>query len=226
MLFHSTFTQEEIEKYLIACPSSTKCPSTIAVKRAHDKVVHQMPLAEFEHYFKITYRPYLTFDNQKMFQWMLTQCPYLLRFPQIAEENHALFKRYQQAIEAAELAPMSIHWINPIKGYGAFAEKALDKGEFVGEYTGLIRPLSRLKKRTNVYCFHYPTRLWSFQYIAIDAEKLGNLTRFFNHNDEPNLEPHCLVDRNLLHTVFLAKRAITPGEELTFNYDPDCYLKH
>ncbi len=212
------FTREEMAKYLAATPSRNLCPATILIQRAHDHKPHPVPLEEIEHYFKITYRPFLTFPSQELFNWTLGQCPYLLRNARLAEENHALFKLHQHALDTAYLVPMSIRWINPIKCYGAFAEETLEQGEFIAEYTGLVRRLSRLNKETNPYCFHYPTRFWSFHYVAIDAEKQGNLSRFFNHSNEPNLQPHCLVDCNLLHTVFVAKRTIARGEELTFNY--------
>lgn len=210
------FSSDEITKYLSNSPSQG--PVTILLQRAHDHKSHPISLEEFETYFKITYRQHLTFPSEKMFYWLLRQCPYLLRCSKLAEENQALFKRHQQAIDTAQLAPMSIRWINPIKRYGAFAEETLKQGEFVAEYTGLVRRLSRLTKETNPYCFHYPTRFWSFHYAAIDSERQGNLSRFFNHSEEPTLQPHCLVDRNLLHTVFIAKRTIAKGEELTFNY--------
>jgi hypothetical protein len=51
--------------------------------------------------------------------------------------------------------------------------------------------------------------------FMLDAEKQGNLTRFINHSDSPNLEAKTRADGQI---VFVAKRNIYFGEELTFNY--------
>jgi hypothetical protein len=178
----------------------------------------KMPLAEVEKLFGFTYRSSLTFPSYDEFVWTLRQCPYLLRSARVAEENHSLYERYCRQVEESVIPPASIRWINAIKNYGLVADQDIALGAFLGEYVGLVRRLSRLHKDVNAYCFHYPTKLWSLHYCAIDALKYGNIMRFANHDIEGNMIPQCLVDGGLLHTVFFASREITAGEELTFNY--------
>ncbi|MCB1119884.1 MAG: SET domain-containing protein-lysine N-methyltransferase, partial [Chlamydiia bacterium] len=91
-------------------------------------------------------------------------------------------------------------------------------GDFIGAYTGLVHTLT--EQEQNPYCFHYPTTFFFSQVLAIDAAKEGNLLRFLNHSNTPNLQPAWGMDRNLLHLTFFTNRPIEKGEQLTFNYGP------
>ncbi|VDM55627.1 unnamed protein product [Angiostrongylus costaricensis] len=60
------------------------------------------------------------------------------------------------------------------------------------------------------------------QYV-VDASRMGNVTRYFNHacGDVANLEAVPLFSRGNLLTnnmIFFTRRSISRGEELTFSY--------
>lgn len=180
------------------------------------------PIQEIEKIFHFTYRPHLLFRNMKEFIRTINACPYLLKIGKFGEENRLLGREMRGSLSRGAQAKVSVRWIDPIFGYGLFCEEKLTEGQYIGEYSGLIRPVNRLISNINDYCFHYPTRFFSlWPYLVIDSEKEGNLMRFLNHSDEPNLRPVCLVDRGLLHLCFFANREIAQGEELTFNYGND-----
>ncbi len=181
--------------------------------------------SEFESFFHLHYLSRLKFSSYPFMKKVIKNCPYLLRNKVTAESNLELGAFYRSFLAAGYIADISIRWIDPSYGYGLFAETPLTKGTYIGEYTGLVRQLHRLKPDHNAYCFHYPTRLWSLKYLIIDALTEGNELRFANHSDDPSMEPACLVDRGLLHLVFFAKKEVRAGEQLTFDYGQDYWKK-
>lgn len=185
----------------------------------------ELPLEGFEKALNFRYHPFLTFPSYSFFIKILKQCPYILRCSSIATDNYAWEKIYHYEVAEGKLGPIYIKWIHQDIGYGAFADVKILEGQFVGEYTGIVRQLQRNHPDQNPYCFHYPTKWWSLSYFVVDSLKKGNLTRFFNHSNQPNLKPLCLVDRRLLHLVFVANREIQQGEELTFDYGEDYWSK-
>lgn len=185
----------------------------------------ELSLNAFEQTLNFRYRSSLTFSSYSLLREVIHQCPYLLRCPSLTSDNYAWTKHFQNELDFEKIAPISIRWIDSVIGYGAFAEKEIRVGAYVGEYTGVVRHLSRLHSDHNPYCFHYPTRFWSLKYFVIDSMREGNFTRFVNHSQHPNLDPLCLVDRGLLHQIFIANKVIKPGEQLTFNYGDDYWIK-
>jgi hypothetical protein len=189
-----------------------------------DKPV-ELSLSGFEKGLGFRYRPYLTFSSYSSLQEVVGQCPYILRNRIIARENYEWNKSFRKELSEGLTAPLFIKWIDPILGYGAFTSEEIPSGTFVGEYTGIVRRLYRRHPDQNPYCFHYPTKLWSLKYYTVDSMKEGNITRFINHSSRPNLLPICVVDRKLLHLVFVAGRTIKTGEQLTFDYGNDYWRK-
>lgn len=76
---------------------------------------------------RIAYRPLLGFDP-------LT-APYYI---ENREEMDLLASRYGDEIRAARIGPVFIGPTDNM-GLGLFALRALEKGEFIGEYTGIVR---------------------------------------------------------------------------------------
>jgi len=187
--------------------------------------IELLSVAEVEQAFNITYRPFLTFPSYHALQDVVRSCPYILRSHYLAKENYAWGHLYEHPIQRGQLADVYIRWIDDVLGYGLFADKDLHPGVFVGEYTGIVRRLYRRHPDPNAYCLHYPTKFWSWKYYAIDALHEGNLTRFINHSDDPNLQPLCTVQRGLLHQIFVTKRAVKADTQLTFDYGVDYWQK-
>lgn len=187
--------------------------------------VQQIDQKKYKTLFGADYLPHLKFESYQEFKRVIHNCPLMLKYLPIGEENRKLGKQYRQEIASGFVADSVICWIDPRIGYGLFAGRDLEEGCFVGEYTGVVRQLSRLHPDHNAYCMHYPTRFFSWNYYMVDSFQEGNETRFINHSDTPNLTPVCLMDRGLLHLVFLANQHIKKGKELTFNYGADFWRK-
>lgn len=173
------------------------------------------PLVDFENQFSITYRESLTFTSYSHLIETIHNCPYVLRSHFLAKDNYYWAEKYAHQLDSSTIGPVYVKWIDHTIGYGLCALEDIPQGAYIGEYTGCVREIA---SNPNAYCFHYPTRWWSWKKCVIDALKEGNILRFINHSENPNLQPFCLVNRRLLHFVFIAKRDISKGTELTFTY--------
>lgn len=200
-------------------------PSSVKIQdKGADQVV-SLTVEEFEKTFNLVYRPFLVFESYTQLVEVIRSCPYLLRSQRLAKENYEWGRLYSKELATGTIADVSIRWINESMGYGVFAEADIPEGSFIGEYTGVVRRLYRRYPNPNAYCFRYPTRLWSLKYFAIDALHESNVLRFINHSDRPNLLPLCAVDRRLLHQLLFANRLIPKGQQLTFDYGPDYWVR-
>lgn len=195
-----------------------KLPHHFLVQKKGESSPNLLSRSAFEEFFGITYRPYLYFPSYSTLRRVVNNCPYILRSKRLASENYKWFKSYEAQIAKGETAPIAIKWINDHIGYGTFAAADIAAGDFIGEYTGLVKRLYRRRKDSNPYCFHYPTRFWSLKYYAINALGAGNVMRFANHSNRPNLLPLCAVDKGILHMIFVAVEDIAKGKELVFRY--------
>lgn len=223
------FTALEIAKYLgkyqAAALLGYQLPVTFRLQPNGAKMPVELSLNGFEKSLGFHYRPFLTFSSYAFFGEVINQCPYILRSSTIASDNYEWEAKYHHEVVDGKTAPIVIKWIDPVLGYGAFATEDIKKGDFVVEYAGVVRQLSRKHPDQNPYCFHYPTKWWSLKYMTVDSMREGNVSRFINHCLHPNLKPLCLVGRGLLHLVFIAQHMIMKGEQLTFDYGEDYWVK-
>lgn len=95
-------------------------------------------------------------------------------------------------------------------GLGLFAIAEFKKGDLVIEYTGEKITETEANRRGGKYLFELNDN-WT-----IDGKGRENTARYLNHSCKPNCYPE--LDENEEHIFIFAKRAIKPGEELTYNY--------
>ncbi|KAI7829090.1 hypothetical protein BX661DRAFT_142495 [Kickxella alabastrina] len=120
------------------------------------------------------------------------------------------------------------------KGWGARALRPLRRGEYVCRYTGELITYEDSTLRdvdnTSTYLFDldHEITLEDSNRFAIDAQKFGNISHFFNHSCEPNLVIRAAyinhLDQRLHELAFFACRDVKLGEELTFDYSPSIAL--
>lgn len=96
--------------------------------------------------------------------------------------------------------------------WGVFAMERIPMRRKVMEYTG--EKLNRLetKRRSDERALHYLFTLNS--YWTIDGAVGGSGAEFVNHSCDPNLWVWICRD----HILYMSRRAIEPGEELTIDY--------
>ncbi len=131
-----------------------------------------------------------------------------------------LIKKYGAFLDQGYVAPLSIKWCGPEMGYGVFADRDLKQGEMIGEYTGVLKKEESVVGR-NAYLFTYPSTATSSaeqSRFVVDAAKEGNITRFVNHSDSPNVEVVEVPRGNTWHVVYRTAAPIKKGEQLFISY--------
>ena len=119
-----------------------------------------------------------------------------------------------------------------IQGKGVFAREFIPKGTKLTWYKGEIITKAETERRGNanhseegdVYIFTLDDK------FDIDATRLGNDARFFNHSCGPNCEATIYEDDDPYDIQIWIEsiQDIQPGEELTYNYgyETDDYTQH
>jgi len=103
-----------------------------------------------------------------------------------------------------------------IHRWGVYTEEFIPKGHKIIEYTGERcnrRETARRAEQPMNYMFSLNS------YWALDGSVGGSGAEFINHSCEPNTRSWIVKD----HILYMAKRDIQPGEELTIDYhfEPD-----
>ena len=105
---------------------------------------------------------------------------------------------------------------SPIQGFGAWAVRPIRKGARIVEYLGERITSDEADQRYDDDDSEHPHILLFTvdDDTVIDAGVNGNDARFVNHSCAPNCET--VVEKGRVWIV--ARRAIAPGEELTYDY--------
>ena len=110
-------------------------------------------------------------------------------------------------------------------GQGLRTTSPISKGTFLCEYVGeIITDEKFLDRMSNVYSKdeHHYTMKFS-QNLVIDAYRMGNVARFANHSCSPNCEFQKWTVDGLPRMCMFSLRTIKPGEELTYDYNFQCF---
>lgn len=145
------------------------------------------------------------------------------------KENRALFKglcsRYGKQIAAGQLAPLYIRKVSDTVGYGVFAAKRLREADFIGEYAGVVQPETAGTGAEengggyeSDYSWYYLDDVPSGPTLEINGRKEGNVLRFVNHGNAPNVAvEHTLYEGQWL-IFFTAAQDIEKDEQLLIDY--------
>ena len=116
-------------------------------------------------------------------------------------------------------APLFVVRDSPIHGRGVFAARKINKGRRIIEYVGeRISPQESEERYDDDRSEHPHILLFTVdEKTIIDGARGGNEAVFFNHSCEPNCEAVNDDGRIFIE----AMRSISPGEELTYDYQLD-----
>jgi len=144
-----------------------------------------------------------------------------------AQHIEELSKKYKADVIAYKLAPMYLQFISSDVGYGIFATRPIEKGEFIGVYTGELRPVrygqSDFKEDVD-YAWYYTVDSADGKKLIIDAKYQGNELRFINHDNYPNTRRIDVIVNGVFYVCYVAQRYIPQGTQLTVHYG-DAYWK-
>jgi SET domain-containing protein len=187
------------------------------VRRGENSLI-EYTVEEFEEATGLKYLSALEFENGTVLERIKTQCSRAARNGMISKESRWLGTLHADKVRNRVLADVSIRWIDETIGYGLFAESDMLKGDFIGEYTGVVRRCNLLFDNTNDYCFAYPTSVLTFKKHVIDSSEKGNQLRYANHSDTPNCEARGILVDGVLHIILQAIQDIPTSSEIRFEY--------
>lgn len=169
----------------------------------------------------IIYRPRARVDWKPLFDVRLDKSPYYI---ENKDEFEALARRYGPEIEQAAMAPIYIRKINKTIGFGVFAARDIRKGDFIGEYAGVIQISG---KHTDCYddagyesdySWYYLDEIKKGPALEINGRKEGNEMRFVNHGERPNLCVEHTLFQGQWVLFFTAAVDIKKDEQLLISY--------
>ena len=180
--------------------------------------VQNLTLPEFKQTMGVDYICELQFATHAIEDKIFQLCEKADRKKWIDPRQKWLGSYYGQDIEQFIVSPTTIAWIDPTFGYGVFANQAIPRHAFVGEYTGIVRKRQFFGRWKNRYCFDYTIGFDRKTPYVIDAKARGNFSRYINHSDHPNLETASVLYKGMMHVIFYAIVDIPQGAQLCYDY--------
>ncbi|KAJ3156907.1 hypothetical protein HDU86_003442 [Geranomyces michiganensis] len=111
-----------------------------------------------------------------------------------------------------------VQWTGDVKKFGVFSSIYIPSGTFLLEYTGALVNHSRSTDYEWSYLSDIPDKSGTPMALGIDAQVVGNIGRFVNHDDTPNSDSVYVPWRNTWRVLYVSVRDIWPGEEVTVSY--------
>lgn len=128
------------------------------------------------------------------------------------------YAHYMDDIHAKRRAPSCVKWVSDKVGFGVFATQDIKAGQFIQEYTGVLR-LPNNNNDDLMYAWTYPAIGQHENNLCLDSKFEGNEIRFVNHSNHPNCSEITLVGHDkLFHVCYVAKFDIKSGQQILVSY--------
>jgi SET domain-containing protein len=101
-------------------------------------------------------------------------------------------------------------------GLGLYATEGIPKGACIIEYVG--KRITREEEETSKSKYLFEIR----KGFTLDGKPKWNKAGYINHSCRPNAETEIYKDR----IYVMARRAIKPGEEITYDYGKEYFDEH
>lgn len=190
----------------------------ICVEREGKRELLSIP--EFEKAMEIAFIPQLDFDFPTLHD-ICKRSQKLHRKGALSREQLWLGQYFRTEILSGFcVSGLAICWIDPVIGWGVFADRDFKEMEFIAEYAGVLRRRHPRADRKNAYCFEYLVAGGVKSPYAIDAREQGGIARFINHSATPNLASALATVDHIPHILFIAKEPIPKGAQLSYDYGP------
>lgn len=173
--------------------------------------------ALFESFPKIEYLLQPLFESVSIFDEVISRTKKAKREDAIPLEKIWMGIYFDKEIQTGTHPKVSIRFINESVGFGVFAEQRIPSCAFAGEYLGVVQERKKKKLKDKIHTVGYTVWEKAKKYI-IDAERMGNFTRFINHSAKPNLSLQSVYWRDIPRMIFVALKEIPEGTQLTFDY--------
>lgn len=174
--------------------------------------------AKFESLRQCGYLPQPLFESEAIFDEILNRTKKAKQEDEIPPEKIWMGIYFDKEIQTGTHPKVSIRFINEEVGFGVFAEQRIPSCAFVGEYRGIVKERKKKELKDKVHCVRYTVWEMGKRRFILDAEKMGNFTRFINHSAKPNLSLQSVYWRGIPRIIFVALKEISEGTQLTFDY--------
>jgi len=189
-----------------------------------EKEGRELSPLEFEKYTGAKWILELDFETFDVFSSIAKKGVELYKKGEMTREQLWLGRYFQKEILSHPQPDIAIRWIDPMIGWGVFAERDFKKMEFIAEYAGKVRK----RKKTDVkngYCFEYVLVSGIYSPYTIDALEQGGIARYINHSARPNLASSLATFENISHIILYVKEPVAKGTQLCYDYGPDYWSK-
>lgn len=183
------------------------------------KVPQTLALRCFTDMFKFQYIDHLEFHCADFLNWSIQKCKKRSAKASIQKENGWNLSLFRRELSTGRVPKISLRYVNPLVGYGIFSDEEISALTYVGEYTGLVRKRHIKSDRLNNFVFGYVIGPYDTPFV-IDAKNKGNLMRFINHSERPNLTSRWLIQGGIGHVILFSNKSIRKGSQLTYDYGP------
>ncbi len=179
----------------------------------------KQPNIEFEDDFsEFDYLPQPIYESREVLHEILEYTSRAKKDDAIGQDRIWMGVYYDKEIQERIHPRLAVRWIDDTVGYGVFARERILPCTFLGEYTGVIQQRKAHHQKESTYTFRYTSWQMGRRKYVIDAEKMGNFTRFINHSDEPSVEALCVYWRGMPRMIFVSLCEIQEGEQIHFDY--------
>lgn len=186
----------------------------------------ELSIREFAALFHITYCHDLQFASFELEKRVRAKFKKEQENKKIEKIRLWLGAYYSAQLSEGAVAPIFIRFIDEQVGYGLFASQELEKGSFIGQYTGLLMRNPYFSSTINDFSFTYPMpKVIIPPRLTINSLCYGNELRLMNHSDLPNCEAIGVFHDGIIKIVIRAIRYIAKGEQLTYDYGPDYWRR-
>ncbi len=141
------------------------------------------------------------------------------------EEFKALSRVYSDSIENSNMAPVYIKKVDDNIGFGVFVAEDIPKGDFIGEYAGVVQVSGKDSGRKmedggyeSDFSWYYLDGIKDSTALEISGRLEGNEMRFINHGIGPNLDVEHTLHNGQWVIFFKAKVDIKKDTQLLISY--------
>lgn len=184
----------------------------------------RLSLEEWEALSGTSFSTALAFDSPLTLEKVIRKTEKLYRKGELSRQQLWFGSFFKKEMDALFLPDVVIRYIDPVFGWGVFADRDFRKMEFIAEYSGVLRKGKR-SDRTNAYCFEYTFANGVKSKYTIDAQDRGGIGRLVNHSTNPNLHSSLATVDFVNHVILITNQMIPKGAQLCYDYGPD-YWSH
>mmetsp|Transcript_10370 Transcript_10370/g.14218 ORF Transcript_10370/g.14218 Transcript_10370/m.14218 type:complete len:247 (+) Transcript_10370:3-743(+) len=208
-------TAFDYAKMMGILPRSTliaSVPAQIKVWNANEKTVEQVPVEAFEDYFKVKFTPYIICDQAYLEELLFSG----LAIDTVDKEFRAKYLETIHTFSGDD--NLILAKVNENVGWGVFAAKDFQEGDFIVRYGGHLMAADKVKDRSYAMAS-------GVEGMILNGKKHRNLGGMINHSKKPNAESQCCFDRGTEQAIITATKFIPKGEQIVIDYSSNYWTK-